>query len=112
MCPPSVKSNFLAFAFHTRTVPSFDDEARRGEVGLLSSENERQQNEGKVGKGVKTHMCIGSHARLVIHFECPLIGSPNCFPVFGSHILTVLSILPVATCLSMPSHSTQRSHPV
>jgi hypothetical protein len=32
----------------------------------------------------------------VTHFVWPFIGFPNCFPVFGSHIRTVLSILPVA----------------
>ena len=40
------------------------------------------------------------------------MGSPTCLPVLGSHSRTELSMLPVATWRSRPSHSTHRSQPV
>jgi len=36
----------------------------------------------------RTHRCMGSHAREVTHFECPLRGSPIGLPVLGSQSLT------------------------
>lgn len=34
-CPPSVNSVLRVNVDHTRTVPSFDDDARRGDEGFL-----------------------------------------------------------------------------
>lgn len=93
VCPPRAYSILLCLGFHTRTELSFDAEARRG---ILLDEVR----------------CIGSQASEVIHFVCPFRGSPIALPDLGSHIRTLLSIDPVATVDSYPSHSTQRIQPV
>jgi hypothetical protein len=74
--PLSTISIFCWFVDHIRTVASFDADASLGSPGFCT--------------------WYGSHARLVTHLVWPFIGFPNCFPVLGSHILTVLSMLPVA----------------
>lgn len=91
VCPPSAYSNLRVWEDHTRTVPSFDDDASRGAAALR---------------------CIGSHDSDVIHFECPFSASPIALPVFGSHRRTCPSCPPVASFLSMPSHSTHRTQPL
>lgn len=64
------------------------------------------------GRSGYIHRCTGSQANPVIHFVCPLSGSPTCFPSFGSHNRTELSILPLASIFSIPFHSTHRIQPV
>lgn len=59
-----------------RTVESFDADANRGLPGLCR--------------------WYGSHASPIIHLEWPFNGVPRGLPDWGSHSLTVLSMLPVA----------------
>lgn len=66
----------------TRTVPSFEEDARRGDSAFLQRRDVREIQSARM---LSTYKCIGSHARDVTHFECPFNASPIGFPVFGSH---------------------------
>src|SRR5690606_22356367 len=58
------------------------------------------------------HRWYGSHASDVTHFAWPLSGPlPTALPVSGSHILTALSMLPVASLFPSALHSTHSTHP-
>lgn len=69
---PRVKARVRLAAFQTRTVPSLEDEARRGEVALLWRTRwqtcQRAFGFGGVSE-TGTYTWIGSHEREVIHFE-------------------------------------------
>ncbi len=91
VCPPRVYSTLLVIVDQKRTVPSLDNEANRGAVALR---------------------CMGSQESKVTHFVCPFSASPIGFPVFGSHRRTWPSCPPVASFLSIASHSTQRTKPL
>lgn len=71
---------------------SFDDEAMRGFPSFWT--------------------WYGSQERDVTHFVCPFSGFPHSFPVLGSHILTVLSMDPVAIFDSSGAQETARTHDV
>ena len=66
---------------------------------------------GRNTRDVETYMCIGSQDREVIHLVCPFNASPIGLPVRGSHNLTNESCPPVASFLSIGSHSVQRTQP-
>ena len=63
-------------ASHTRTVVSFELDAKRGRLGVCRWK--------------------GSHARAVTHFVCPFRAAPSDAPVSGIHKRTALSMEPVA----------------
>lgn len=77
---------------------------------------------------MRAHICMGSQASDVTHFEWPFRASPNGLPVFGSHnrtfaeVNTILakyisqrtcpSCPPVANFLSIASHSVHSTQPL
>ena len=109
--PPKVKSNFLLFACQTLTVESFELEANLGFEGFLYAflRIRTIEKDTMMQRERSAYKWMGSQLKEVIHLVWPFIPSPSAFPVLGSHNLTLLSILPVATHLSNPSHSTQRT---
>lgn len=105
VCPPRVYSVSRVEVDHTRTVPSFDDDATRGAEGFLQV---------KISNGIlyrlrKTYKCIGSQDKDVTHFECPFSASPIGFPVFGSHSRTFSIFEYIAKEIYSPTRRTYMS---
>jgi hypothetical protein len=81
--PPRVYSTLRLVTDHTRTVPSLEEEAKRGDE-FLKAAKIRTDSTKPVRRGF-TYRCIGSHAKDIIHLVCPLRASPIGLPVLGSH---------------------------
>ena len=63
---------------------------RMDSVKIFGAPERRRSKTEAMENEMQTHRCIGSHAKKVTHFECPLRGSPIGLPVFGSQSLTCM----------------------